>query len=84
MRVAEGLTKNSAPDMATIFGVREDAYSLDTPTPLPPCVNPKRSTTLTGGGDNVGAVANPNKRDDDDGLRSGAAKKKKKSKRVSE
>ena len=51
MRDAEDLTKNSAADMAAIFGVRSDVYSLD-PTPPPPLrVNPKMRTTLSGVGD---------------------------------
>ena len=84
MRGAKDLTKNSAADMAAIFGVRVDAYSL-APIPHPPsCVDPNSSTILPDVGYNGGAVAKRKKRrrdkknDDKDGLSGGAAKKKEK------
>ena len=42
--------KNSAVNMATIFGVRADAYSLNTPTPPSLHVYTKRRTTPLSGG----------------------------------
>ena len=82
MRDAKYLTKKLAADMAVIFKVRADAYSL-APPPLPPSrFNPKRSTTPPDGGENVSAVAERNKRRrdkkryDDDGLSVGAVEKK--------
>ena len=76
--------------MAAIFGVRGYAYSLYPPPPPPPRVNPKRRTTLTGRGDNGGAVSKWKKsrrdknRDYDDNLINGSTKKKNIRKRTSE
>ena len=74
--------KNSAADMAAIFGVSVDAYSLDT-QPLPPSrINPKKRTTPPDGGCDGGIVAKRKKRRRDDnrydnyGSSGGDAKKK--------
>ena len=58
--------KNSAADMAAIFGVSADACSLDT-QPLPPsCINPKKRTTPPDVGCDGGIVAKRKKRRRDD------------------
>ena len=72
------LTKKSNSDMATIFGVRADAYSSAPPPLTLLCVITKRRTTLPYRGNGKGAIAERNKRrrdknrDDDNGSSSGA------------
>ena len=75
--------KNSAVNMATIFGVRADAYSLNTPPPPSLHVNTKRRTTPPDKGDDRGSIAEwrksirDKKRDNNNGSSGSAAKKKK-------
>ena len=89
MREAKDLTKTSAANMAAIFGVREDAYSLAPPPLSLSPVDTKRMTTSSGEGDNGGAISEREKRRkdkkryDDNGPSSGAAKKKEKRERAS-
>ena len=88
-RDAKDPRENLASDMAAIFRVREDDYSLAPPS-LPSHVNTNRRKTLISGEDNGGAVYKLKQRSRDknrygsDGSSGSAANKKKKSKRASE
>ena len=62
MRDAKDITKKSAADIASIFRLRADVYSLYPPAPLPSNVDPTRRTTLSEKIDDRGAVAEKKKR----------------------
>ena len=89
MRDAKDITKILAANMAAIFGVRVDAYSLDTPPPLPYRVNRKRRTTPPDIRYDVGAIAEwknrrgDNQMDNDNSLSGSDADKKNNRKCVS-